>query len=289
MKTLTFNQYKEKVLELYEEVYKILEEEDIPWWVHSGTLLGIKRHNEQIIPWDDDIDIMVPANIWKEKIKIIDNQLKNKKFKLIDWTFTDLKIRSDAWFAKVYYNEEYMVISDDGKKSSPYPQRPFIDIFYSVPADSYTNESQWRKYEFYVKLQWAIRPGFDRFLAAKDNKYKNFAMNLISYPAKIFFSRKKVKNYLLKPYSYDGDWTLLRRADPWASRKHIYDLKNMVEGKISGKKAIYSKEWENELIESYGKKWDEPIYSEPHIFKKYFGKWERANEIKRILDNTYNK
>ena len=78
MKTITVIEYKEKVLKLYEEVYKILEEELVPWWVHSGTLLGIKRHNSQMIPWDDDIDIMVPANIWKEKLGSINDKLWKK-------------------------------------------------------------------------------------------------------------------------------------------------------------------------------------------------------------------
>lgn len=288
MKTIKFSEYKEKVVELYENVYKILDKNNITWWIHSGTLLGLKRHNGKMIPWDDDIDIMVPANQWKEKIYTIDADLNQLNYKLIDWTFTDLRIRSDAWFAKIYSNEEYNVISDDGKFKSPYPQRPFIDIFYSVPSESFDKEWKWKKYEFYVKIQWTLRPGFDRYLAAKNNKQKNFLMNFISYPMKFFFKEENVLKYLEKPFNENEGWNKVRRADPWATRKVIYNLKTgLVENKFEGKKTFHNKEWEQELIETFGKDWNIEAYTTPHIFLEYYGKWERANEIKKILDEYY--
>jgi len=41
-----------------EIVDKVLEKENIPYFVICGTLLGIARNND-IIPWDDDIDIAI--------------------------------------------------------------------------------------------------------------------------------------------------------------------------------------------------------------------------------------
>ena len=54
------------------EIIKILNGHKIKYWICQGTLLGIVRDN-QLIPWDHDIDIAVwSGSISKEKmIKIM--------------------------------------------------------------------------------------------------------------------------------------------------------------------------------------------------------------------------
>lgn len=289
METISFTDYRKFVSILFKEVTLILDKLEIPWWIHSGSLLGLIRHNGEMIPWDDDIDIMVPSNLYREKIEIIQKELWEKKIKLIDWTFGQYDIKSDAWFAKVFFNKEFMIISDDGKKISPTPKRPFIDIFYAVPSDSFKREYQWKKYQLFVKLQWVVRPGFNRFLSARNNKKKTFFMNLISYPVKLFIPKRIIHNYLWIPYeNLEGNWKLLRRADPWASRKVIYNLDNgLIEGKFLNSKVKFNKDWENELINSYGNNWNAPIWSLPHVYQNISANWERGYQISKILDDTF--
>ena len=38
------------------DIDKICRENNISYWIESGTMLGAIRHNG-FIPWDDDIDI----------------------------------------------------------------------------------------------------------------------------------------------------------------------------------------------------------------------------------------
>lgn len=50
-----------RMLELLRFIDKICVENDIDYWLDSGTLLGAERHGG-FIPWDDDADICMPKD-----------------------------------------------------------------------------------------------------------------------------------------------------------------------------------------------------------------------------------
>ena len=51
------------ILGIFKVVTKICSQHQIPYYVIEGTLLGVVRH-EGFIPWDDDIDIAVPTEVF---------------------------------------------------------------------------------------------------------------------------------------------------------------------------------------------------------------------------------
>jgi phosphorylcholine metabolism protein LicD len=54
---------------MLKDVCQILDENDIPYIVDNGTLLGIIREN-RLIPWDNDVDIAVNQKYLDKLIKI---------------------------------------------------------------------------------------------------------------------------------------------------------------------------------------------------------------------------
>ena len=56
---MTIDQMKKVELELIKKIDKICRDNDIKYSLMDGSLLGAVRH-KGFIPWDDDIDIMLP-------------------------------------------------------------------------------------------------------------------------------------------------------------------------------------------------------------------------------------
>ncbi len=60
-KELTLSEIKSITTSMLEYVDKVCKERDITYYLAAGTLLGAVRH-KGFIPWDDDVDIMIPRN-----------------------------------------------------------------------------------------------------------------------------------------------------------------------------------------------------------------------------------
>ncbi len=60
--------------DILQVVSKICDEEQIRYYLSSGTLLGAVRH-QGFIPWDDDIDIMIPRPDYERFLRVASEKL----------------------------------------------------------------------------------------------------------------------------------------------------------------------------------------------------------------------
>ena len=88
-----------RLKKLFKDAVEVFDEIKIEYWLDGGTLLGYKRHNGGMIPWDDDIDI----GILEEDINV-----------LIKGRFEERGIRLKRNRTDCYYQLDYIkdIIND---------------------------------------------------------------------------------------------------------------------------------------------------------------------------------
>ncbi len=84
------NELQKCELDTLKEFDRVCKENNLSYSLESGTMLGAIRH-KGFIPWDDDIDVSMPADDYKKFCKIAPKQLDKKFFLQTSYT--------DRWYA----------------------------------------------------------------------------------------------------------------------------------------------------------------------------------------------
>lgn len=79
MKKISLEEYKQITVDLLFAIDEICKENNLRYYIFYGTLLGAVRH-KGFIPWDDDIDIVMPRNDYKKLSRIINEGIFNFNF-----------------------------------------------------------------------------------------------------------------------------------------------------------------------------------------------------------------
>ena len=93
-KNLTRDELLSSQLAMLQEIHKVCVENDLRYYLAYGTLLGAVRH-KGFIPWDDDMDIMMPVEDYF-KLKEL---YKSERYFLAD-CFSEKK--HQAYFPRIY-------------------------------------------------------------------------------------------------------------------------------------------------------------------------------------------
>ena len=114
---------KRCLLDIYQEVARICEAHHLVMMLGGGSCLGAVRH-KGFIPWDDDLDLLMPRKDYEQLIKLCEEGELGDDFFI---SYPNKKADSPTMFLKVYKKDSLM--KGLGGDRSPYPQECFIDIF----------------------------------------------------------------------------------------------------------------------------------------------------------------
>lgn len=202
-------------------IKKVCEENNLTYFLGGGTLLGAIRHNG-FIPWDDDIDLMLPRNDYKKLINIINND--NSKFYVM--TYKDKKYYYP--FARVIDTKTIL------KESSNIDIKGmgiYVDLF---PIDGLP------KQKIYINIIFNFMYKYWIFFNSYINLDGKNIENKLYINIKIFFIRKIncIINFLLSNLSFENSKYV-------ACVIGIYGKKEIVPKKVmqKGKKVYFEGEY----------------------------------------------
>lgn len=82
MKTLTTEEAIKTMVRILENVAQFCEDNDIKYYLGFGTMLGAVRH-QGMIPWDYDIDIIMPRKDYVRFIELFSKENQNQELEVI--------------------------------------------------------------------------------------------------------------------------------------------------------------------------------------------------------------
>lgn len=137
------DKWNTKIIGALKFVIDICNQNKLCYFLCAGSVLGAVRHHG-IIPWDDDIDIMMPRKDY-EKLKCIFSEIKNPDFSII---YPEVNSTYYLMYVKVF--DSHCTILERTDLSCLIG--PFIDIF---PIDGCPDDNEEAAYLFnkYQKYQ----------------------------------------------------------------------------------------------------------------------------------------
>ena len=99
-----------KLLEIFKEFIRVCDEHHLRYYACGGTALGSIRH-KGFIPWDDDVDVVMPREDY-EKLLALDNPFSDPKYflqtyktdKHYPWNFAKLRDSSTTYIEGSFRN-----------------------------------------------------------------------------------------------------------------------------------------------------------------------------------------
>lgn len=185
-------------LEILKKIADICEEQNLTYFLAYGTLIGAIRHHNYI-PWDDDVDIMMPRPDYEKLLKYF----KNNQDSLMPLQMMNDNTTDDYPYMISRVSDSRYILNVTNEK--PYGIGVFIDIY---PLDGLGNDKE--------KALKLIDKGknLSSLIFLSTRKYfhkgntKTWLKTLIKFPAfvyaklfgKSFFSQKSLKLAELNQY-----------------------------------------------------------------------------------------
>lgn len=203
---------------LLQKLSNVCKENNIPWSIFYGTMIGWARHNKQPIPWDDDLDVIMS----RDYSSIIKEAFENDTE--IGYCINPLGEKHN--FSKIYWKNKGMLIPYTHKCNQKITW-PFIDIFfYSYEGDTMS-----------VAINREIK---------MPSQFEYIPTTFMGVPTFVF------KNYKYILYQVFGaSWYRMCKSSPYNHRLEIPNIKCSLQSeKCSVLMLDPSYDIENQIIEN---------------------------------------
>lgn len=226
MRRVTDEEIKNIALDILKYFRDICEENNLKYYLAYGTLIGAIRH-KGFIPWDDDIDVVMPREDYYKLVDLFKSQNIDSKYKLVS---VDTEEDFTAPLAKIIDTRTKLIQSYGFIEKVELGV--YIDIFIlDGAADNYEQALQHYENAYSIYLKW-IRANTMMFVP-RQNKLKSFVFWMRNIPLKI-----KGYNYWLnlllehnKQYSfYDCKYVSVLEAGTPGAKRNVMKASDFGDG-----------------------------------------------------------
>ena len=260
---LSLNFIQKEETEMLKKFTDYLNKNGIKYYIWAGTYLGAIRH-KGFIPWDDDIDLIIPRPDYNKLIKIlyrnnkVDDNLYGIGFELnnSDWPF--LKI----------INKNIIVDEKD-----QCDENLWLDVF---PLDGVPEDLTKYAKRITFKQRFLFLKRIDyRKIKLSSSLTKNLIKKIIIILLKPIPYNYLIKNYIKYCSKYDYSTSNYVRNNVWATTKNNYIDRDKMEDAtydFEGLKVNGLKDYDLYLSRCYGKDYMElpPVEKRvTHSFKAW--------------------
>ncbi|MCD8209119.1 MAG: LicD family protein [Bacteroidales bacterium] len=188
---------QKRILEIFRQVEKICEKNDIRYYAIAGTCLGAVRH-QGFIPWDDDLDIAMPLEDFKRFLAIFEEE----KPDYLELFSMSLARHDYQFFVKVMDNRTMMTEDDFCRWKDTY-EGVWIDIFpmSGSPAPGDERSKFVKRASNYIELSRKVKKEFSSQESGRSKLLWILVCPFRLFP-KDFFWKRWIR--LLEKYPFDS-------------------------------------------------------------------------------------